>query len=116
MCDYAAVLVKAMANKIQQPEPPKTVDEAVDRLIADLPFRSKTNLSNLSKSDLSDLKLTLGQHIKNKFRLDTGNKDLLEGCRDLTKDKYLHHSQAPFVIIKALWEKLKKTHKLRVVK
>ena len=107
---------KGRANTGAPSEVPKTVDEAVDRLMDELPFTSKTALSNMPEEDLANLRLTFGIHIRDAFRLDTGNRDLLESCRNVSLDKYLHHSQAPFIIIKALWKHLKETHKLRVVK
>lgn len=105
-----------MSRQIQKSELPKTVDEAVDRLISELPLKFKNKLSNMPEDNLVDLRLTFGIQIRNVFRLDAGNRDLLESCRDAAKDKYLHHSQAPSVIIQMLWRKLRDTHKLRVVK
>ena len=104
-----------MDQQLNQSYLPKTVDEAVDRLIVELPFKSKTIISYMPEEDLVNLKLTIGTHIRNKLRLDTGNRNLLESCRGVAQDKYLHHIQAPFVIIKVLWKKLRETHKLRVV-
>ena len=70
----------------------------------------------VTEDDLANLRLSLGIYIRDVFRLDAGNRDLLESCREISKDKYLHHSQAPAVIIKELWKRLRKTHKLRAVK
>ena len=104
-----------MIDNIQPPAAPKTVGEAVDILMAELPIKSRTDLTNIPEEHLVNLRLTFGIHIRDKFRLDTGNRDLLASCRELSQDKYLHHSQAPYVIIKALWKRLQETHKLRVV-
>jgi hypothetical protein len=95
---------------------PKTVDEAVNILIDRMSLKRKSDLAKLSEGDLRDLRLSLGIYIRDVFRLDSGNKDLLVSCREISKDKYLHHSQAPEVIISELWKHLSKTHKLRVVK
>jgi hypothetical protein len=94
---------------------PKTVDEAVNILIEHISLKHKAGLAKLSEDDLTNLRLSLGIYIRDVFRLDTGNRDLLESCREISQDKYLHHSQAPSVIIKELWKQLKKTHKLRTV-
>ena len=95
---------------------PKTVDEAVNILIEHISLKHKAGLAKLSEDVLANLRLSLGIYIRDVFRLDTGNRDLLESCREISKDKYLHHSQAPAVIIKELWKRLCNTHKLRVVK
>jgi hypothetical protein len=94
---------------------PKTVDEAVQRLISDLSLKDKTTIANMDEVDLINLHFSLGLSIRNKF-LYPRNEQLLESCRFVSKDKYLHWDQASTVIIKRLWEKLKGTHKLRAVK
>jgi len=101
---------------IRETGTPKTVDEAVNILIEYMSLKNKSGLAKLSEDNLRNLRLSLGIYIRDVFRLDTGNRDLLESCREISKDKYLHHSQAPVVIINELWKSLRKTHKLRVVK
>jgi hypothetical protein len=93
---------------------PNTVEEAVDRLVAEMPLKDKTTLANMDENDLVKLHFSLGVYIRNKF-LYPRNDKLLESCRKATADKYLHWDQAPRVIIKELWEELKQSHKLRVV-
>ena len=92
----------------------KTVDEAVDRVIAELSLKDKTIIANMDESDLSNLHFSLGLSIRNKF-LYLKNELLLESCRFVSKDNYLDWDQASAVITKELWKKLKETHKLRVV-
>ncbi len=93
---------------------PKTFDEAVKRLVSDLPLKDKTAIANMDEADLINLHFSLGLSIRNKF-FYPGNEQLLKSCRFVSKDKYLHWDQASTVIIKTLWEKLKTTHKLRIV-
>ena len=95
---------------------PKTVDEAVDRLIAQLPLKDKTKLSKMGKEDLSALPYTIGNYIREKFGLGRGNDELMNSCRSLAEEEDLHEETASMVIIEALWKKLKKTHGLRAVK
>jgi hypothetical protein len=97
-----------------KPKQPETVDEAVERLVAELPLKDKTNIANMDEIDLAELHFSLGLSIKNKF-LYPRNEKLLESCRDVSADKYLHWDQASAVIIKELWKRLKKSHKIRVV-
>jgi hypothetical protein len=97
-----------------KPQQPETIDEAVERLVAELPLKDKNTIANMVESDLVDLHFSLGIGIRNKF-LYPKNEKLLESCRQEADDKYLHWDQASTVIIKKLWEKLRDTHKLRVV-
>jgi hypothetical protein len=69
----------------------------------------------MSEKDLLNLYPTLGFYIRNRFLYPRNNK-LLESCREVAGDKYLHWDQAASVVIKELWKKLRETHKLRVVK
>ena len=94
----------------------KTVKEAVDLLIELLPLKDRTIIANMTIGELISLNSTLGAYIRNKFGIFVGNKELLESCRWWSKDQNLHPEQAPMVIIKELWQQLRKTHKLRVVK
>ena len=69
----------------------------------------------MDEADLVDLHFSLGLSIRNKF-LYPRNEKLLESCRFVSKDKYMHWDQASSVIIKELWKRLRETHKLRVLK
>lgn len=98
-----------------KPQEIETVDDAVERLILELPLKDKTTIANMDEADLADLHFSLGLSIRNKF-LYPANEKLLESCRSVSRDKFLHWDQASAVIIKELWKQLKKSHKLRVVK
>jgi hypothetical protein len=102
------------ANKTESKDLPKTVDEAVKRLITELSLKDKTTISNMDEADLINLHFSLGRSIRNRY-LYPRNEKLLESCRQEAMDKYLHWDEASRVIIKALWKRLRKTHKLRVV-
>ena len=39
---------------------PKTIDEAVEKLIAELPLKDKTTIANMAENDLMTLQITLG--------------------------------------------------------
>lgn len=70
----------------------------------------------MDEGDLVDLPFSLGSYGRNEFGLLFGNKQLLEDCRRVYMDQYLHPDQAYSVIIRELWNRLRKTHQLRVVK
>jgi hypothetical protein len=94
---------------------PETVDEAVDRLMSEMSLRDKTTLLKMAEGDLVSLHFTVGMWIRNNFVYPRNDK-LLESCREVSGDKYLHFAQMHMVILRELWKKLQKTHKLKVVK
>lgn len=94
---------------------PETVAEAVTFLISKLSLKDKSVIANMSEDDLGDLRRTLGRYTINQL-FYPGNDELLESCRQASMDKYLHWSQASRVIVKALWKRVRTSHKLRVVK
>ena len=115
--------VKDIIKSVLYPPPerimgdsPKTVDEAVDRLISGLPLKDKNQIAKMGKYDLSALPYTIGNYIREQFGLGRGNDALMDSCRSLSGEDGLHDETASAIIIEALWERLKQTHGLRVVK
>jgi hypothetical protein len=104
------------SEKDKTSTPPKTVQEAVDLLIDELPLKDKATIVNMPEDDLVTLQTNLGAYIGNQFGLWSGNRELMESCKIISGDVHLHPDFAPFVIIKELWKCLQKTYKLRVVK
>ena len=105
---------KELLDKL--PIPPKTVDEAVDRVLSDLDLRSKTKIANMDLNNLAIIHSKLHVYFKNAFGVWHGNKELLADCRAISKDLIYNEDEATFVILKAVWKKLRGTHTLRVVK
>jgi hypothetical protein len=97
-------------------KPPQNVNQAVDRLIHELPLKEKTMVANLTVGELGTLQKTLGQYIRDEFGLMIGNTGLMASCRFVSKKSVHSESQASMVIIKKLWNQLRNTHKLRVIK
>jgi hypothetical protein len=95
---------------------PKTIHEAVDRLMAELPLKDKVLIANMTYDELADLNSNLGAYIRNAFRLWSGNLELMESCKFTIRDKSMNADSASFAIIDHLWEKLRKTHRLKVIK
>jgi len=94
---------------------PRTVDQAVERLISELSFKDKTTIANMAEDDLITLQFSLGTYIGREFGIWSGNRQLLDSCSVISHDVHLHPDFAPSVIIKELWQCLRETHKLRVV-
>ena len=95
---------------------PKTVDEAVDQIIADMPLQDKVIMANIKKEELQSLNLTLGIFIRNQLLQKDVNRELFESCIVVSGNDNLNDINAAFLIIEKLWEKLRETHRLRVVK
>ena len=102
-------------EKTETVDLPVTVGEAVNCLISRLSLKDKSRIAQMSEGDLPDLHFTLGLNIRNLF-LYPGNGKLLESCREIAGDKFLHWDQAASIIVGELWKMLRETHKLRVVK
>ena len=95
---------------------PKTVKDAVDRLIGELSLKDKSTIANMAQDELTTLQTTLGSYIGNEFGIWSGNRDLLYACKLLSRDVHLDPDDVPPLIIKAFWKRLRESHKLRVVK
>ena len=105
---------KELLNKL--PIPPKTVDEAVDQVISDLDLKVKIKIANADLNDLLDVRSNLREYFKKFLALWSGNTELLASCRSISKEHVFREDDVTLVIIKALWEKIRETHGLRVVK
>jgi hypothetical protein len=94
---------------------PKTVDQAVERLVSDLPLKNRVYIANLAQEDLYLIHISLRSHIGQELGLWSGNKDLIESCRAMRGSSELRADQCPAVILEALWRRLQDTHTLRPV-
>jgi len=95
---------------------PKTVDEAVNQIIADMPLKDRVYMANIKKEELQSLNLTLGIFIRNQLLQKDVNRELFESCIAVSGNDNLNENNAAFIIIEKLWEKLQETHQLRVIK
>ena len=99
-----------------QESQPQSVSEAVERLISNMPLKDKITVANMPQGELSGLHSNLGRFILNNFGLLSGNRELMDSCRSESGDVLLQEEDAVRVIITALWNNLRQTHKIRVVK
>jgi hypothetical protein len=100
-------------SAVKQPE---TVQEAIEILISDLPLKVKTTIANMAEDELITLNANLGRYILDKFSLWSGNEKLVESCLALANYPLHDEDDAVAVIVKELWQKLRQTHKLRIVR
>lgn len=96
--------------------PPETLDQAITRLIAELPLKDKMILAAMTEADLDRLHPSLGQYILTNYGLETGNNPLLASCRRTAGDMTLEPDDAVRLMIRQLWGRLRRTHRLRRVK
>jgi len=97
-------------------EPPRTVEQAVERITTDLSLKDKTTIANMAEAELSTLHLNLGEYIRNEFGLWSGNQALIKSCCRIAGSINVHQDEASSIIIRELWQQLRETHRLRVVK
>ena len=95
---------------------PKNIDEAVEKLISGLPLKDKATIANMPQEELYSFHNTLGQYIRNNFGLWDEDSELMKSCRKNEGSIMLDPNEATSIIIKELWDRLRKTHKLRLIK
>lgn len=94
---------------------PVSVDEAVSQIIVDMPLKDRVTIANMKKEALESLNSTLGIYIQERiFKNDVDGK-LFASCLSVSGKDKLDGSGVAFVILEKLWEKLQKTHRMRIV-
>jgi len=97
------------------PVPPKTVGEAIEKLLSEMPLKDKVTLANMSLDELGYLQKSLGRYIQDKFRL-LKNEELIGSCRSVSEKKIQNIDDVSEAIITVLYQRLNKTHKLKRIK
>ncbi len=95
---------------------PETVEEAVEFLEKHLPLEHRVNLSRKDDDELDDLQPSVGVWLRETFGLWKENEKLLKSVDEWSGRKIRSADEASLVILKALAQKLRKTHRLRVIK
>jgi len=95
---------------------PRSVDEAVDRMVAELTLKDKARIARMGPAEASALPIRLGDYMWRKFGLRDGNDELMASCRMISGVDDLQKESAIDVISDALWKKLRQTHGLRPLK
>jgi hypothetical protein len=70
----------------------------------------------MDEGELVNLHFTFGVFIRNQLELWNENTDLSNDCRKLSGIDFLNADDATAFIIRELWNRLRKTHRLRAVK
>jgi hypothetical protein len=95
---------------------PKTVEEAVERLLSELSLRDKAHIAKMREADLDSLHPSLGHYVRTAFGLWSGNEALMDSCCSVSGVGELNEDDASAVIIREVWRQLRETHRMRVVK
>jgi hypothetical protein len=104
-------------ERLPQPEnPPETLAAAVNHLERTLSLKDKAAIANMTSDELVSLHFTLGSYINNHFNLFTVNTGLLTDCQRRSGQWSLAPKDVAAVIIRALWDRLRATCRIRIVK
>jgi len=94
----------------------QTLEAALDHLERELALKDKTTLANMAFQELKTLDATLGSYIIRQFDLFSEGSKLLADCRRRSGTSEQSPDDAAAVIIEKLWERLRATCRIRVVK
>jgi hypothetical protein len=101
----------------QPKQPPRSVEEVVNILLADLPLKDRGIMAKLSEEELdSAVYLALAKSIRREFGLYDGNDHLLSSCQSYLGRDYDSFEDPAMVIIKELWKKIRGKYHLRLLK
>lgn len=98
------------------PFPPRTVDEAIDRLIDYLDLHSRVKFARKSPQEFLDQFQELYPSFKNEFGQWLRNAEFFESCKAISPEPLLNPDDATAVVIGMLYKRLHETHRLKIVK
>ena len=105
-----------MFPKANYLEMPYTVDDAANRLMADLDLRDRIRMADMDEAQVRLLHTRVGKTIVNEFRLWEGNDKLLQSCIMAPEMDAGGINDPSMVIVMRMWRRLRRTHRLRLVK
>lgn len=101
---------------LPEKDKPRTVDQAIDRLLYEMPLKDKMMLARMRTDELAMIHSSLAEFIIVRFGLGPGNPSLMKSCCFHAKKKEIDVNQASYTLIRSLWQRLQRTHSLRIVK
>lgn len=94
-----------------------SVAEVVDQLSQVLSLRDRTRIARMQPTELASLNISLGQYIRQRFRLgEDPEEHLLSLCREASGRRTLSVDEAIAYLIRCLRDSLSQTHTLRRIK
>ncbi|WP_157067761.1 DUF6794 domain-containing protein [Desulfosarcina cetonica] len=110
----------SMVEKERIPGPPvpspTSLDAALIHLEKELSLKDKATIANMVETELVSLHFTLGNYINNRFDLFSADSELLTDCRRRSGRWTLAPEETAAVIIRFLWEHLRETYRIRIIK
>ena len=100
----------------QRGNPPETIEAAVNHLEQSLSLKDRAVIANMTADELVSLHFTLGGYINSHFEIFTANTDLLTDCQRRSGQWGLAPKDVAAVIIRALWDRLRATCRIRIIK
>ena len=94
---------------------PESVDEAVGQIIAEMPLDERVKMARFSDQNLYVVKIAMMSYVREKLKESGINEALRKSCVEIA-GRELDEVEASTVIIDELWERLKVSYGLRVVK
>jgi hypothetical protein len=94
---------------------PKTVDDAVERLLSRLSLREKVHLAGMDKEAVGLIHSAFGPVIREDFGLAAGNRDLIRSCREVSGREDLTAGDAYWVLVDAIRKELQTSYSIRIV-
>lgn len=95
---------------------PVNVEEAASRIMSEMTLKDRTTLAKMDEERLDLLNTSLSLFIENRLDEWMVNPALMASCKSVAKRTDLTKSDAAEVILRHLWDLLRKTHRLRVIK
>lgn len=97
-------------------EIPRDIHAAVTHIIDGMTLKDRAAMANLTEGELAPLQLNLGMYIRQQMPRWLTSETFKRSCDEAALEGGVDTSNAPMVIIKMTWKRLKATHRLRVVK
>lgn len=95
---------------------PGTLEQAVQRLAAEMRLRDKAVIANAGPGKAPRILRPMTDSVIVRLGLDSGNDSLIDSCRFVSRDPKMGPREAAYSILEALWILLRTTHSIRVVK
>ena len=97
---------------------PNTVDHIVNEIISELPLDDRVRTAYLDEDRLILLQLALGTYLRHLIdsQSEIVNEKLRADCIKHSGIENLDDSEVATYILREIWNRLRKTHRLRVVK
>ena len=96
--------------------PPQDIEAALDFLENTLSLKDRATIANMAVGELASLNVTLGDYINRNFDLYLEGSALLTDCRRRSGQWTLAPEAAAAFIVRRLWERLRDTHRIRIIK